>query len=76
MCLQLEIISADVARRETQRNAAAKTQAIEHKKRMLSTLNHAAQTYAAELTARWRSLTNLYDTMILVCHVHVHVLHV
>jgi hypothetical protein len=49
-----------------QRNEAAKSKANEHKKRMLSVLNHAAQTYAAELNSRWRSLTNLYDTVILV----------
>jgi hypothetical protein len=52
--------------RETQRNATAKTKATEHKKFVLSILNHAAQTYAAELNARWRSLTNIYDTLILV----------
>jgi hypothetical protein len=49
-----------------QRNDAAKSKAIQHKKQMLSVLNDAAQTYAAELNSRWRALTNLYDTMILV----------
>jgi hypothetical protein len=63
----VKVIAADaVTCRETQRNDSAKSKALEHKKRVLLALNHSAQTYAAELNARWRSLTNLYDTMILV----------
>jgi hypothetical protein len=62
------VAAADIITiRETQRNAAAKTKAIEHKKLVLSTLNHSAQAYAGELNARWRSLTSIYDTLILVC---------
>ena len=61
------VAAADIITvRETQRNAAAKTKAIEHKKLVLSTLNHSAQAYAGELNARWRSLTSIYDTLILV----------
>ena len=62
------VVEADAAHRETQRNVTAKDKALEHKKNVLSILNHAAQTYASELTARWRSLTNVCDTMILVHH--------
>ena len=67
-CSVVSATAADDAPRETQRNVIAKDKALEHKKNVLSVLNHAAQTYASELTARWRSLTNLYDTMILVHH--------